>query len=117
MRACGHLYNLAMSVSGEPSDIDLRTACVAEVPEVDFEYGSAFAHFADKADIGAEHRLSFSHDTIGKVTQPNFRSRFVARFIVSDGLLEFAEILCFFVSADLGQPHRIPRGYSALWGM
>ena len=57
---------------------------------------------ADKGDIGADHYLGLSHDIIGKVMQPNFCSRFVARFIVSDCLPEVAENRRFFVCADLG---------------
>ena len=45
----------------------------------------------DKGDIAADHHLGLSHDIIGKVAQPNFCSRFVARFIVSDCLPEVAE--------------------------
>ena len=71
----------------------------------------------DKGDIAADHHLGLSHDIIGKVAQPNFCSRFVARFIVSDCLPEVAENRRFLVGADLGQPHRVPRGDPALRGI
>ena len=78
--------------------------------------GKSLFELGDIGNMGmdADHHLSLSHDIIGKVTQPNFRPDFVARFIVSDRLPEVAENRRFLVSADLGQPHRIPRGYPAL---
>lgn len=74
------------------------------------ECGSAFVDYAD-------HRLSLPHDISGEVTQPNFSSSLVARFIFLHSLPDFAKNRRFFVSPDLSQSHCVPRGYPAIWGI
>lgn len=76
-----------------------------------------FDNSADNAGVDADNQFALFHDILGEMTQPNARSRFVTQVIVSDGLPEVTDCGRFHIRADLGQSHRVPRGYSALWGI